>query len=190
MKRFLWATAILMTLGGPLWAEATVEDEVTAAYDAFVLPGAADMTPSAQRQAVAESLIALEGRWVVTRMLREMDGRLPDAETLERACAALGQDLVATAPYQFDMSHTDRRGNSTTYQYRYVFGNTFLATVDDAELARQLGLEDVSPEILADTLLSANQSGYVSLFVPSENVMVLQPMARHTEILARCQAAP
>lgn len=163
------------------------ETDITAQYraaHAVFLPGGNNALD--QRQAMANLLAGLEGRWFPASFLADGTPDL-DPETFARICG--GEPvfhLAAPTPYQLTMTRT-RREITLTETFDLVMGNVFQKQVDDAEFLAFMGLVNQPPAMAINMLNGAFRFGLVVLVQPSEDILVIQPtLGRPTEIYARC----
>jgi hypothetical protein len=180
----LAAIAALFPLG------VTAQDIAGEYADAARLFGLPGGTTNLEKALIVaeERVIALEGRWAPLTLIVVGEAEVPDlAERLPDWCGRMSLRVAPAGPRSFDLIYQNR-GEDTDYAVRFQFiaGRTYQRSVDEMANLERLGLTEAEPYAQVMAYLATDRHGYVELFAPSPNVMVIQPSAAGAEILVRC----
>jgi hypothetical protein len=179
---------LLAFLAAPAAAQ-DLAQQYAAAHGTFLL-SSEGWDSDAAAQTMAALLPTLEGRWAEATVLSNGGPDLP-AETMPSHCERNGRDLARTSPYGFEMrgAYGDE-GGVLVERFDYAGHNTFLASVDQAALLDRLGFGADSDRPPPSSVWFAGAApGFVALFHPSPDVIVLQGERRPAQIWLRCPPA-
>jgi hypothetical protein len=180
---------------GPQTARAQdLAAEYAAAADVFGIAG--DYVPGEGGMAQAmDRARDVEGTWLSVMLIMNTFGVVRDpallAATVEKLgeyCQGSRQVANQIGPRSFELRTFNQAGDTGfAVNYQFVGGRSYQRSVDEKGLLTRLGLapEEAALGIYADRGLA----GYVEVFLPSPNVLVIQPFGVSAEIYLRCPAS-
>ncbi|MEO8685155.1 MAG: hypothetical protein ABI414_09995 [Devosia sp.] len=180
--RALLGLAIGLMLAGPSAAKDPSVFEQYEDIRGIFLPDTQSVTEYIEGQA-GRLMDGLDGTWF------RMGAFLPtqiDAETFERGCANVGQEIRVRDAYAFDVITDAGEDIELTTTYSAKGGNTFGSHVDPTALLHWLYLdtERAKPSQIYEGL--ANNNGVAAVFRPSADVLVIQTDYGIPQIYGRC----
>jgi hypothetical protein len=143
-----------------------------------------------QLQLQAEILSRMEGRWVQVTPLMKEGFKFPDANLLARTCDRAGFDVALSGTFGLTLTQRPVKAAPYVIHLTYAGATTYIATVEEAGLVERIApdkdLAEVTPQVLYNGLVNNGWAGYMSLLPLGEDLVLLQPLARAPELLARC----
>jgi len=181
-RQVLLVTAIGLASAGPVLAEPASPDEVMAAirtfYPGVTLPGPvplnADLAGGIAR--------GLDGDWYRADLLGPAD-----PERVKTACSRIPYHM-ATAPNEITVVQESKPA-PVTFRYTYAGGSLYSEWVDTPALFARLGLEQMPNEgkrRQTELNVLRNNSGFVVIVRPSENILWMYSLAGGPRLYARC----
>ncbi|MGB4827578.1 MAG: hypothetical protein WBP18_09965 [Paracoccaceae bacterium] len=138
----------------------------------------------------SEVIRRLEGRWTLISPLLEDGITFPDAELVAKSCDKLGYTLTREGFVGLTLSlptHSD----PYLIHLHYAGGTTYIATYDEAGMMARIfpgkAVDEVPANALYSALVSSMWQGYISMVPAGEDLILLQPLSRPPELLARCR---
>lgn len=179
--------ALLLGLLAPPATAQDLAAQYAAAQGLFAASGI-NQDPGAAAEAMAALLPSLEGRWAEATVIAAGEADLP-TDPMRIHCERGGRHLVQTSPHGFELRLAyGREGGVLVQRFDYAGYNTFLSSLDENAYLDRLGFgpdTDLDPPI--SIVLSA-APGFVELFHPSPDVLVLLGERQPPQIWLRCPA--
>jgi len=193
MRHFIVTAAIAAFLSTPARSQ-DIAGEFAAAARTFLIPGE---SPQDGEAAMAEAVIraqAVSGAWIPAIQLAgqfrgpEDMGRLADVVTrMDEFCTRLTLVATPVSPRNFEW-RTHAQGEDTGFAitFQFVGGRSYQLSVDETALLERFGFDEAAGRPPFPTIYSSIGAGVVEVFLPSPNVLIVQPQGVSAELYLRC----
>ncbi len=167
--------------------------EFAAAAEIFAIPG--DYREGIAEVEMAEALNrakATNGAWLPADALTGVPANAQNldilTETIGRIgdfCGNLRRVASQTGPRSFEMRVFNKDGDTGfAVNYQFVGGRSYQRSVDEDAMLTRYGM--TGEEARIDMYATSTIAGYVEVYLPSPNVLVIQPLGIGPEVYLRC----